>query len=99
MIDKLKEYLFKIVAPLAFIAGFIYYLFTQKTRLERELEVGKIEKEQAEYEAKQKELKNDADNAVARYKRVADGYELEHPSDKLPGSNSGSGSGDPGKTD
>ena len=98
MIDKIKEYLFKVIAPLAFVLGYVYYLVTKNTSLRRELEVEKIEKQQAQFEAEQKELKNEADNAVDRYIKLRDEYVRTGDTD-VQGSNRGGGSGNSGETE
>lgn len=68
----LEAFVAKIVAPIAFIAGFIYFLF--KGRVPEDKGKDEFIKKEAELETKENAVDTQAGDSVARYERIREEF-------------------------
>lgn len=74
VLDTIKKAFLWVVAPLAFIFGYIYYLLSKNESLTKEIEQSKIEKDLAETVAKKAEVDHEASSSVIDYNDVKRRY-------------------------
>ena len=72
--EAAKAVLVYVLAPLACILGYIYYLTAKNTTLKDELAAGKRDERTKELENDTKEVDRSADDAVAEYERQRRAY-------------------------
>ncbi len=89
MIEKVKAFwsnilviIGGIIAPVALIVGYVFYLLGQKRKLETELEGSKQNVKNKENELEQERVSNEADNTVRDYTELRDKYLSEQESSK-----------------
>ena len=81
MIEKLKaiggaakSVLYFIVGPIVAVAGYIFYLLSQKRQLQEQVATSKVEKELAGAIEKKEEKAHESGLAVDDYNRIRDEY-------------------------
>lgn len=87
MLDKIKAFwgnvkdvVVYIVAPLSFLAGYIWYLLTQNHKLEDELQAKDGDEKIKELQGEQKEIDSGAGDAVAQFEKLRAGLLARSPS-------------------
>jgi hypothetical protein len=87
MLDKLKAFaetakgwLLYVLTPLAFIAGFIYYLITSKEALQHKLDESNAEKNIDESKIQEGEIDEKANEATDSYDAIRKQYLKDNPS-------------------
>lgn len=95
MIEKIKagyaavrDFLIYLVTPLAFLAGFIYYMFAKQRGLEDKIADLTRDEKQKEFQEKVKEDEKDVQATGSDYERLRAEY-LSKSGGKLPPDNSG----------
>lgn len=74
-IDSIKSVVLVIIGPLAFIAGFIYYLITKNTELKNELQTEKAGEKLNELQNAQITIDSNANSDVSNYEELKGRYE------------------------
>lgn len=81
MIEKLKAFaesakavLLYVLAPLAFVLGYIYHLTARNSQLKDEIKAGKRDERTKEIENETKEVDRDALDALSEYERRRGAY-------------------------
>jgi len=105
MIEKAKaayaavrDFLIYLVTPLAFLAGFIYYMFAKQRGLEDKISDLTRDQRQKNFEGKVIEDEIEVEKATSDYARLRDEYLKQHgeSGQPVPADNSGSGPSDSG---
>lgn len=74
MFDKIKQTVIWIVTPLAFIAGYIYYLLTSRTALQHKLDQATSEKDLIKDSVEKEKADEKAKQSTADYQSLRDEY-------------------------
>jgi hypothetical protein len=81
MLEKAKKAFLYIVAPIAFVAGYIYFLLTQNTSLKRKLGQAESEKALERTKAEVKEADEKANRSMSDYINAKREYDAGGPDD------------------
>lgn len=87
MLRNIKDAFLYVVAPLAFIAGYIYYLLGRNEALERRVEQAERDQRIKDLVREAREFENEAKKAIDSYESTKRAYMDEHKQggDDVPG--------------
>jgi hypothetical protein len=88
-----RDFLIYVLTPLAFVAGYIFYLLQQKHGLEDKIGDLTRDQRQKDFEGKVREDEKDVEKSTSDYARVRDQYIAEQGAgNDVPGRDQGGGS-------
>lgn len=82
LVNSAKGFLIWIVTPLAFVAGFIFYLLNSNSELKAKVGQSKEEVKLNELKTEETAVDKEADSSLSAYDSVRDAYLKKHPSER-----------------